>query len=766
MFYSTELLTSRKGGFAIFWLASTVGSKGGIASRKLSKAEVLKSNVVKACEKVIAPEEPLALRLSSNLMMGIARVYQQQYTFYASDVQHVHQALKKAITETFKKGTDFTLTADAELPLEPLPDTNVASVAKPTGGAHGINLAINTGIAILGLEPDLAFELDWRLPGEEQEREEVLDLGEGPDFLSPLGTREATPAGVKQPKGAYQAREADITLQEPQLDDYLLQGAGMDDLFMGGDLDGEQPVFGEGEEGLLEGISPELDAVLRASSAAGRGGSAGGSAWGSFQRFGPSSSAVDGLELGGFDQNYMDQDFGGGFEGHFDEPNQAFMQFGGEGLDERVRREHEEARARLDGLQGYRRSPTPMNVDLSGELGLLQTTPSSTTRKRLSDVFERDQSLAATQGQAPKAPKKKKLKRLATDRDTELDDTAFRAMRSTYSERMAQERDKADKAKQEREAQKRAMDLVFGVPTMLQAPVLAEFWKTVVAGSMSPRGEKGDAKKRRVAHSPTDKKGKMAATEPEEEISRRARARLSEQPQEGQGLWDVGDTFAGQEFGGGFGEYGRGQEDLGGFEFNFDADIEQGRGVSEAGLTGSPRQSMLPWAQEAATSDAGGTVALVGGPSSQAGGTRFSLDTPLKRGIVRDSRASSLVPSVLGSTPHRVGSVGLLAEREGEFAAFEEPRLSRSPSPQAGSAAAAFDAALENDSFRFLNYARRQKAALAEDDQLLFSDIVPVAATTANTAAQAMYHLLTLATKGMIKVQQDEAYGEIAVDIV
>lgn len=48
MFYNTEILTSRKGGFAIFWLAATVGSRGGTAVRKLSKKELLSCNVVKA----------------------------------------------------------------------------------------------------------------------------------------------------------------------------------------------------------------------------------------------------------------------------------------------------------------------------------------------------------------------------------------------------------------------------------------------------------------------------------------------------------------------------------------------------------------------------------------------------------------------------------------------------------------------------------------------------------------------------------------------
>lgn len=43
----------------------------------------------------------------------------------------------------------------------------------------------------------------------------------------------------------------------------------------------------------------------------------------------------------------------------------------------------------------------------------------------------------------------------------------------------------------------------------------------------------------------------------------------------------------------------------------------------------------------------------------------------------------------------------------------------------------------------------------------MFSDIVPIASTNEVTAAGAFYHLLSLATKKLIKVDQNEAYGEV-----
>jgi hypothetical protein len=98
MFYSPQLLTSRKGGFAVVWLAASLGVKGG-GGKKLTRKELLACDLVKAwlvhfvhficllrdthtrphcSEQVASPAEPLALRLSSSLLSGIARVYQQQ----------------------------------------------------------------------------------------------------------------------------------------------------------------------------------------------------------------------------------------------------------------------------------------------------------------------------------------------------------------------------------------------------------------------------------------------------------------------------------------------------------------------------------------------------------------------------------------------------------------------------------------------------------------------------------------------------------------
>jgi len=52
-------------------LAATLGSKS--AFRKLPKRSVLTADISQLCDLISQPAEPLALRLSSNLMFGVVR---------------------------------------------------------------------------------------------------------------------------------------------------------------------------------------------------------------------------------------------------------------------------------------------------------------------------------------------------------------------------------------------------------------------------------------------------------------------------------------------------------------------------------------------------------------------------------------------------------------------------------------------------------------------------------------------------------------------
>ncbi|KAI9804966.1 MAG: hypothetical protein M1833_006269 [Piccolia ochrophora] len=101
MFYSHEILTSRKYGVATVWLVATLGSRSSL--KKVNRKAILDVDVPKACETILAPEVPMALRLQSSLLYGVSRVYSQQCGYVLTDVQHTHnhiQALYRVVKST------------------------------------------------------------------------------------------------------------------------------------------------------------------------------------------------------------------------------------------------------------------------------------------------------------------------------------------------------------------------------------------------------------------------------------------------------------------------------------------------------------------------------------------------------------------------------------------------------------------------------------------------------------------------------------------
>ncbi|POR34182.1 Meiotic recombination protein rec8 [Tolypocladium paradoxum] len=90
MFYSHDILSNSQYGVATIWLAATV-SKGTAAGkgafRRLTRKAVQDVNVPKACETIIDPGAPLALRLQGSLLYGVSRVFAQQCGYVLSDAE-------------------------------------------------------------------------------------------------------------------------------------------------------------------------------------------------------------------------------------------------------------------------------------------------------------------------------------------------------------------------------------------------------------------------------------------------------------------------------------------------------------------------------------------------------------------------------------------------------------------------------------------------------------------------------------------------------
>ncbi|GAA5840626.1 hypothetical protein JCM3766R1_000490 [Sporobolomyces carnicolor] len=798
MFYSPQLLTSRKGGFAVVWLAASIGVKGG-AGKKLTRKELLACDLVKACEQVASPAEPLALRLSSSLLSGIARVYQQQILYFSSDVTQVHQALKKAFDQALIS-TDVTTTIDlAPAPVKSAPKAgariNVAPprlllVKDPVVAFYGwdVDDQIDQGVWYLPgddpREPSPAFEIEGSFVASvEPTPERKSDMLPLADLMQSSSDSLVLQVGVSpyRPTGAYQARHADITLQEPHLQDYMLGdlgGQGAEDFGTGEQL--ELGIFGEGE-GLLEGHIPEVDAALRASS-------------GGARTAGAASTSAGFDDQGDF---FAGRDFGGSLEGdlggmgdmQFDYQPMEGVDVEGETAEARAAREHAEGLAAREGALAGLQASSPARRE--GEASPLEKdlsqTPSSATRKRVSDV------LSQVQQAQQDLRKAKKLRRIPIDRTTELTDDAFRTSRATYNERMTSEREKMMLTQEEKDSHKKAMSLIFGPPLIFQGTTLSDFWTKTLATQMVPfeGGKAADARKRLGRASPARRRhlagaGRtpspflQARSPADVELGRHAfgtspAGRLSAEPMIGK-EYDEGDFFAGRDFGGDLGGEGA---DLGGMGDDYFAKhVELGRGLSPGGAISSTRPSLTPWAAETGTSEGRGGYlpADFGGVPSDSQGGRFSLDQAQLPGI-RRSRTPSLQPP--GSAAGRAASLGGFegADLEGlEIGAapigqFPEGRLSRASSIISAQAAAIDPLALEQESQKFLLYIKRISATLPtpspplEKPPLTFSNLVPVGETLASTAAQALYHTLSLAMKGVLKVRQEEAYGEIEIRV-
>ncbi|KAK8227988.1 Rec8 like protein-domain-containing protein [Phyllosticta paracitricarpa] len=76
-------------------LVATLGSRSSL--KKVNRKAILEVNVPKACETILAPEAPMALRLQSNLLYGVSRVYLQQCTYVLADCQNAQNSIRASL---------------------------------------------------------------------------------------------------------------------------------------------------------------------------------------------------------------------------------------------------------------------------------------------------------------------------------------------------------------------------------------------------------------------------------------------------------------------------------------------------------------------------------------------------------------------------------------------------------------------------------------------------------------------------------------------
>lgn len=73
-------------------LVSTLGI-GKVGSKRVPKKAIQEVNVAKACDKIVDPGAPIALRLQGQLLHGVASVHKRQCDFVLSDAQKVYATI-------------------------------------------------------------------------------------------------------------------------------------------------------------------------------------------------------------------------------------------------------------------------------------------------------------------------------------------------------------------------------------------------------------------------------------------------------------------------------------------------------------------------------------------------------------------------------------------------------------------------------------------------------------------------------------------------
>ncbi|CAO3570214.1 unnamed protein product [Mortierella alpina] len=166
MFYSKEILTRKDSNLGLIWLAATMGARSGLS--KLSKKEVNGVNIIKTWD-ISQPAEPFALRFSSNLMVGVTRVYSQQYSFYYSDVNSTWIRLRRDLAIVQSENLDMArpearlnvITCDYDLQIE-------RDLIRPLKIFQDLELEVARG----SRGTEVAVEFGWAAPSS-------LELGGG-----------------------------------------------------------------------------------------------------------------------------------------------------------------------------------------------------------------------------------------------------------------------------------------------------------------------------------------------------------------------------------------------------------------------------------------------------------------------------------------------------------------------------------------------------------------------------------------------------------
>ncbi|KAG5647975.1 hypothetical protein DXG03_007009 [Asterophora parasitica] len=445
----------------ILGLAATLGSKS--TFKKLPKRSILTADIVQLCDLIAQPSEPLALRLSSNLLVGVARVYKGtngmdprraflltsstvKQEILMSDVTTCFASLKKEVQELQSAGV-----MDARLQMDQ------ASV-RPSAVTLTANLRV-----MIAMDFD-ALVADW---------DEYLNIGgqsvpdgdSGDEYFDPAEARTKKKANAlkalktQPPSGVENARAEMHTLTEHH--DHLLS-ASFDVSFLGP------------EEG-VPGPSSSQAADFGFDDAF----------------FAPS----DGLDIGGLADELAEElgwTISKQVTGHAVEDGDINPDFNfnieempGSGIDRAsspngvagATRRHRSLKRKANGMD----DDNYMDPELINSTPFRGVSPATSFSRLLLSQDEQPMPLnditLLDQNQVNTGVKKMKKMRLLLDARTELTDTELKAARAQYIEAQGLLKREIGQKKTEKNYGRTLEKRVWGVPNCIHAPALVDFWQ-------------------------------------------------------------------------------------------------------------------------------------------------------------------------------------------------------------------------------------------------------------------------------------------------
>ncbi|KAH9081641.1 Rec8 like protein-domain-containing protein [Lactarius deliciosus] len=729
MFFTSELLSRRDSGFGLLWLAATLGARSSF--KKLPKRDVMGADISQLCGLITEPAEPLALRLSSNLMVGVARVYKVKHDIFLGDVNACFASLKKAVRDLHALSA-----SSAHLQMgQPFVRPEAVTVRLDPAMALGLNLDDFLGDWQDILEAQVEAEDDDDEYGRPREKAKSRDRRPLPHPEMGRATMHTLDENLEQ----IMSGSFDVSFLSGPLGEQEPFSSSMDDGFG----------FGDGEDFGLGDIGDELAKEL-------------GEGW-------ASAPVPPGSELHAYsDQVHADI---GPIQENFalTELTQPL------GSDDVPRSRPSSARKRVshDEHTSNYSLPSKQNFDippqspgLRSPMVLTPTPPWAANGDvaGLGDTaVERMAEEPIPSGEVEPVPKKIKRVRLQLDARTELTDEELKTARARYVESQDVIRRTIEDKKLEKEGAHLISQMLYGVPQILKAPTLVDFWtdnfKVLVearsgALHIKTTGEL-PTKYYRVSESPKRTPEEFPERDQDydidvamiddlgRELEPRAfdegHQRSSEEPGQARHA-SIGSFPAGSAF-------------------------ELGRNVEVK--TDSQKSSLFPWDNAAVSSSAAGAPFDMGSDRISIGRDDIRLKDISTVTGRNSGRESPLVPSqnsgpgTLGFSPGTFGRTGSQINDSFEFDVPASSPLRRNvPGAEPDLIT------LERNSYNFLEYVKMQLQTVQQPwEGIAFNNIAPRETSTRNVAAAAFYHCLVLTTKGVLRVNQLGAYGEIMIKL-